>query len=328
MSKIEELKKIALLGDPEAQYNVGECYYDGDGVEQDFVEAVRWYKKAADQGHAKAQYSLGFCYAKGKGVGQDYGQARVWWLKAADQGHAKAQHNLACCYDEALGGQEDFVEAVRWYKKAADQGVAESQCNLGLCYGKGYGVEQDFEEAEKWLTKAAEQGQFRAKEVLQRLHCEADHERVERQKAADLKYAQEQRKREWAQRDKNHKKRFPILLLIQIGVTIPLLLALCLFSTETYFFCWDMISKSVVFILLSMHLVSFALLYFNKSFLVALGAIGSIGGFLFSLFVGLMAFAGPDPYWQFWPPDVAAGFGYLYTLGTIITAGIYIISEA
>jgi TPR repeat protein len=30
-------------------------YENGDGVEQDSAEAVRWYKKAAEQGDADAQ---------------------------------------------------------------------------------------------------------------------------------------------------------------------------------------------------------------------------------------------------------------------------------
>ncbi|MBY0345945.1 MAG: SEL1-like repeat protein [Neisseriaceae bacterium] len=30
-------------------------YYNGEGVEQNDAEAVRWYKKAAEQGHADAQ---------------------------------------------------------------------------------------------------------------------------------------------------------------------------------------------------------------------------------------------------------------------------------
>ena len=33
-----------------AQYNLGVFYANGEGVEQDFKEAVKWYQKAADQG--------------------------------------------------------------------------------------------------------------------------------------------------------------------------------------------------------------------------------------------------------------------------------------
>lgn len=40
------------------QFNIGICYYNGKGVEQDLVEAVRWYRLAADQGDAQAQQKL------------------------------------------------------------------------------------------------------------------------------------------------------------------------------------------------------------------------------------------------------------------------------
>ncbi|KAG0077887.1 hypothetical protein BGZ93_003569, partial [Podila epicladia] len=53
-------------------------------------QAMEWYQ-AADQGHADAQFNMGFLYEKGQGVTQDYTQAMEWHLKAADQGHASAQ---------------------------------------------------------------------------------------------------------------------------------------------------------------------------------------------------------------------------------------------
>jgi len=34
-------------------------YFDGDGVEKDRVEAVKWYRKAADRGDAEAKAALG-----------------------------------------------------------------------------------------------------------------------------------------------------------------------------------------------------------------------------------------------------------------------------
>src|ERR1035441_732697 len=54
------------------------CYHEGQGVEQDYQEAMKWYRKAADQGNARGQYGLGFCYANGDGVIKDYVQAYKW----------------------------------------------------------------------------------------------------------------------------------------------------------------------------------------------------------------------------------------------------------
>jgi len=47
----------------------------GDGVSQDYAEAVRWYRLAVDQGNAGAQNNLGVMYKNGEGVLQDYAEA-------------------------------------------------------------------------------------------------------------------------------------------------------------------------------------------------------------------------------------------------------------
>jgi TPR repeat protein len=37
-------------------------YEKGQGLAQDYAEALKWYRKAADQGNADAQYGLGGMY--------------------------------------------------------------------------------------------------------------------------------------------------------------------------------------------------------------------------------------------------------------------------
>ena len=69
---------------------MGWCYEKGQGVPQDYAEAVKWYRKAAEQGYADAQYNLGSCYYNGKGVPQNYAEAVKWYCKAVGQGHADA----------------------------------------------------------------------------------------------------------------------------------------------------------------------------------------------------------------------------------------------
>eukprot|EP00729_Bicosta_minor_P031830 gene31830-biopygen10791 len=53
---------------PVAQNILGDMYDTGEGVEQDHVEAVTWYRKAAEAGFAMAQSNLGAMYGIGKGV--------------------------------------------------------------------------------------------------------------------------------------------------------------------------------------------------------------------------------------------------------------------
>ncbi|KAK3815872.1 MAG: hypothetical protein JOS17DRAFT_820707 [Linnemannia elongata] len=48
-----------------AQLHSGVIYESGQGVSQDFSQALRWYLKAAHQGFAYAQYSVGLVYHGG-----------------------------------------------------------------------------------------------------------------------------------------------------------------------------------------------------------------------------------------------------------------------
>ena len=88
---------------PTAQFNLGLMYHNGQGVPQDYREAVRWYRMAADQGDADAQFNLGVMYDNGRGVPQDYAEAVRWYRKAADQGYADAQFNLGVMYYNGRG---------------------------------------------------------------------------------------------------------------------------------------------------------------------------------------------------------------------------------
>ena len=53
--KHRKLLSLAKHGDANAQYDLGEAYYHGKGVDKDLFEAVKWYKLAADQGDEKAK---------------------------------------------------------------------------------------------------------------------------------------------------------------------------------------------------------------------------------------------------------------------------------
>ena len=161
-SSIQDLRKAAEQGDAEAQHNLGVAYYKGEGVPQNFAEAMKWVRKSAEQGNAKAQSKLGWGYYSGEGVPKNEAEAVKWFRKAAEQGDAKAQFNLGNAYYKGEGVFQNLAEAAKWFRKAAEQDVAEAQSNLALCYSKGEGVPQNLAEAVKWFRKAAEQGDAKA----------------------------------------------------------------------------------------------------------------------------------------------------------------------
>jgi TPR repeat protein len=125
-NKFNREKKLAENGNPIAQYNVGCCYVNGDGVTQDLAEAVKWFRKVADQRFMQGQYRLGLHYAIGAGVAKDYTEAAKWFRKAADQGCAPAQYGLGECYRNGDGVMKNLVEAYKWFSLASAQGYVDS----------------------------------------------------------------------------------------------------------------------------------------------------------------------------------------------------------
>ena len=58
-------------------------------------KAVEMYTKSAQQGLACAQFNLGVCFKNGKGTEQNAEMAMEWFKRAAGQGHVGAQCNVS-----------------------------------------------------------------------------------------------------------------------------------------------------------------------------------------------------------------------------------------
>ena len=122
---------------------------------QDPITEIR---RQAEQGSADAQQVLVAWHYWGQGVPQDYGEAVRRFRLAAEQGEAEAQYNLGLMYDNGRGVPEDDAEAVQWFQLAARQGDARAQHNFGLMYANGDGVPPDDVLASAWLNLAGAQG--------------------------------------------------------------------------------------------------------------------------------------------------------------------------
>jgi cell division septation protein DedD len=166
---LRELYARATAGHADSQLNMGNLFIKGQVVEQDYVEAAKWYRLAARQGVALAQFNLGMIYDAGLGVAKNQIEAVMWYRAAAEQGLAIAQLNLGVAYADGEGVPNNIIEAVRWFRLAAIQGEAQAQFNLGVLYAKGEGVEQDFIEAYRWTKLALGHGHETAKALLRDL---------------------------------------------------------------------------------------------------------------------------------------------------------------
>lgn len=77
--------------------------------------------KRAEQGDVEAQFDLAVMYQLGQGVAQNYKEALKWYRFAAMQDHDLSQNNLAAMYYEGQGVAQNFVMAHKWANLAARQ---------------------------------------------------------------------------------------------------------------------------------------------------------------------------------------------------------------
>jgi uncharacterized protein len=161
---LKEFLFEANAGNAEAQFELGNMYKYGEGVPEDYVEAVKWWRLAAEQGYGFAQNELGHTYIRGIDVPKNDFEAVKWFRMSAEQGSTNSQYNLGQIYEFGSWVIEDDAEAAKWYRLAADQGYFPAQLRLGIMYAKGSGVAEDYVLAYMWWNLAAAQGNESARE--------------------------------------------------------------------------------------------------------------------------------------------------------------------
>jgi len=173
MTALAEWRALAEEGNARAQFGMGVIYEEGGGgVVRDLTQAALWYREAANRGLADAQFNLGNLYRRGHGVDQDPRRAVAWYLKAATQGMAAARYNLALSYETGSGTAQNYAVAAKWYRMAADQGDVDAQIGLAGLYRFGLGVDKNFDVARAWFEQAVAQGDSRAKIHLEAMAAE------------------------------------------------------------------------------------------------------------------------------------------------------------
>ncbi len=151
-------EEAAENNNPDAEFNLGILYMNGQGVPKSDKEAAFWFRKAAEKGHVIAQFNLAQIMHSGDGIEHDLKESAKWFGEAAKNGHVIAAYNLGVMYWHGRGVSKDYAKAVTYYQSAADRGHADAQSNLGLMYLDGEGVNRDVNRAINLLSSAAKSG--------------------------------------------------------------------------------------------------------------------------------------------------------------------------
>ncbi len=117
----------AWKGEVDSQYDLGNMYSEGVGVDADMTKAMAWYEKAASQGYEKAQYKLGLIYYEEGNAKKDHSHALRLFRSAAEKGYPAAQFYLGKMYASGQGVNRDYETALEWFRKAADGGFNEAR---------------------------------------------------------------------------------------------------------------------------------------------------------------------------------------------------------
>jgi len=118
-SAFEILQPFAMKGNAAAQFGLGFMYFEGRGVQQDYVEAANWFLRSAQQGYSSSYGYLGPMYSKGLGVIRDENEAAKWFRWDASEGSVVAQVNMVNRYMKGLGVPQDQILAYMWYLVSA-----------------------------------------------------------------------------------------------------------------------------------------------------------------------------------------------------------------
>jgi len=110
---------LAEKGVVNAQYNLGQIYYFGDGVARDYPLAMHWFKRAAAQGDKAAQAYVGSMYQRGDGVPADAAEAHRWFVM-------NREHHRHHDHDPQLIAWRKQANALIWQRDMAES-MARSQ---------------------------------------------------------------------------------------------------------------------------------------------------------------------------------------------------------
>ncbi|MEY0157546.1 tetratricopeptide repeat protein [Providencia manganoxydans] len=136
--------KNALKGDPDAQFDLAGIFSIDENNPE---EAFEWTRKSASQGCTKSQYVLGLMYYDGVGVDMNWIYAFELFERSSKKELPNAITSLGFMYQNGHMRAKDLDKAKELYVKASYLGDPTASYLLGEMYKNGDGVEVDTEKA-------------------------------------------------------------------------------------------------------------------------------------------------------------------------------------
>lgn len=110
-----------------------------------YLEALKCFGRSANNGNPDAQYQIGIMFLEGEGMNVNPEDAAYWFRKAAQNGHAPSQFEIGNCFLTGTGVQRDDRIAAEWFWRAAEGGDPDGALYVARMYRDGRGVSRNLE---------------------------------------------------------------------------------------------------------------------------------------------------------------------------------------
>lgn len=138
-----------------AMYLLGDKYYSGYKIEQDYDLAMFYFKMAARFNYGRAEFNIGKMYEEGLGIIKSSEKAIEWYKLASTHGEVQALVSMADIYSD----KKEFNTAFKLYNMAYENyenknDAAIVMLKIGFLYFYGRGVDKNPAKGIEWLTMA------------------------------------------------------------------------------------------------------------------------------------------------------------------------------
>ena len=146
-----EIDKIAS----KAAAYIGRLYLRGEGVQQNFEMALKWFRLGLSNGDPFCQYEIGLMYLLGLGVPKNVLKAADFFKEAAKQNRPAAQVQLGKLFLD----QGDLNTAILYFESGARHGHIEAVYHLAEINNNGVGQERSCGHATAYYKIVAEKAE-------------------------------------------------------------------------------------------------------------------------------------------------------------------------
>ena len=142
-----------------AMYILGDKYYRGDKIEQDYDLAMFYFRMAARYNYGRAEFNIGKMYELGLGIIKSYEKAIEWYKLASTHGEVKALESMGDVYWD----KKEFIKAFKLYNMAYENYEDKNDAvlvmlRIGFLYFHGLGVDKNRAKALEWLEMVKKTG--------------------------------------------------------------------------------------------------------------------------------------------------------------------------